>query len=708
MQKLATEIFNEDYKIKRIVKPLFDYIRISVNKNLPNDIINNGINEIAEKLNAAVREQSLKRRRDLESVSKSVIKHIGSIITLNINGIKGKYYELSMSLERYKPDFICLQKTKNLVKNKRIHLDGYLVHEVPASGTGLGLLMGFRKDSNISYNILESNTDVILASVNGRNIVGNIYRSSRSDVRKITTKKIVNILNNYSDKSDILLVGDWNETPSVMQNKLLKKGIQVHTTNAPIKGTRINPDCRRTKRPTDYGLSNNNQMIISQLCRYNWMISDHLPIEVMINMNHNTTGDEKTLLFDRKRLYDNNIIKALKDHDYKVSGQDPVGDIKVFHEELNKTLRDLKVIREITISDRTLIVPKNIKRAIALKRDKDKKVRKGLISISRLAEAKKFVVKQIRAHKRKSYLRFIMKGINYLKHSDTKNAWKWVKTHSGIGKNKLSVDQVYKHGTQETEADSDERLKIWADHFRKLSIAGPSGSEINNSAVFNIGIAEITDSQVSWAELQTVLKCMRKGKAAGNDMIPGEVYKLVENETTESSQFAKSILMILNNVYNDGLRFPSEWKDCTVVPIFKKGDRLDPNNYRGIALINTLLKVLIKVIAGRLQDVCCNYNLIKREQVGFIRSEESTAQVACLLESCQRRKIRDKNTLLCFLDLRKAYDLVPHERLLSKLQSVGLGHKMINFIRRMYDNTFMRVRIGNNLTEPFRYERGVR
>ena len=373
--------------------------------------------------------------------------------------------------------------------------------------------------------------------------------------------------------------------------------------------------------------------------------------------------------------------------------------------KLNKTLRELKVIRDIKVSDQTLI-PKTIKRAIALKRQKDKQARKGLIPMSELAEAKKSVARQIRTHRRKSYLRFIKKGIGYLKNNDTKNAWKWVKTHSGMGKNKLSVDQVYKPETQEPETDPKGRLKIWADHFRKLSIAGPKGSElpIGNE----IGhLTDETDSHISWTEVQSVLKGMRKGKAAGNDMVPGEIYKLVENETAASSHLARSMLMMLNNIY-DGQGFPSEWKDCTVVPIFKKGDKLDPNNYRGIALINTLLKVLTKVIAARLQDICCSHNLLRREQTGFIKGEEGVSQVACLLESCQRRKIRGKNTLLCFLDLRKAYDLVPHERLILKLKRLGLGSKMINFIRRMYDNTFMRVRIGSNLTEPFRYERGVR
>lgn len=289
-------------------------------------------------------------------------------------------------------------------------------------------------------------------------------------------------------------------------------------------------------------------------------------------------------------------------------------------------MRELKVIRDIKISDQTLI-PKSIKRAIALKRSKDKQVRKGLIPMSELAEAKKSIARKIRTHKRKSYLRFIKKGIRYLKNNDTKNAWKWVKTHSGMGKNKLSVDQVYK-----PETDPKERLKIWAEHFRTLSIAGPKGSElpIGNEIGY---LTDETDTHISWTEVQSVLKGMRKGKAAGNDMVPGEIYKLVENETTASSHLARSMLMMLNNIY-DGQDFPLEWKDCTVVPIFKKGDKMDPNNYRGIALINTLLKVLTKVIAARLQDICCSHNLLRREQTGFIKNEEGVSQVACLLESC--------------------------------------------------------------------------
>lgn len=41
----------------------------------------------------------------------------------------------------------------------------------------------------------------------------------------------------------------------------------------------------------------------------------------------------------------------------------------------------------------------------------------------------------------------------------------------------------------------------------------------------------VTDCPITWAEISSILKSMRKGKAAGNNLVPGEVYKPVENET---------------------------------------------------------------------------------------------------------------------------------------------------------------------------------
>ncbi|KAI5150450.1 hypothetical protein ENBRE01_1502 [Enteropsectra breve] len=170
---------------------------------------------------------------------------------------------------------------------------------------------------------------------------------------------------------------------------------------------------------------------------------------------------------------------------------------------------------------------------------------------------------------------------------------------------------------------------------------------------------------------------------------------------------ATAMLHMFNRVLRTG-EIPLIWQDCTVVPVFKKGDPHNPGNYRGISLINTLLKVFTKVLTERIHSVVTTHSLIRREKAGFRPGEECTAQVATLVEAVQRRHLRNKNTIMCFLDLQKAYDMVPHDALIHKLTAKGLGPLLIQVIREMYRNTYIRVRIGSMMSPRFKYERGVR
>ena len=89
-------------------------------------------------------------------------------------------------------------------------------------------------------------------------------------------------------------------------------------------------------------------------------------------------------IFDRKKLYEPNIAEAIKSHNFDLTGLDPLNGISVFHTELDKTLRDLKVIRVEKPRDSNIFIPNSIKRVITLKRQKDKAVKKGLAPMSEL------------------------------------------------------------------------------------------------------------------------------------------------------------------------------------------------------------------------------------------------------------------------------------------------------------------------------------
>ncbi|OMJ14536.1 LINE-1 retrotransposable element ORF2 protein [Smittium culicis] len=125
----------------------------------------------------------------------------------------------------------------------------------------------------------------------------------------------------------------------------------------------------------------------------------------------------------------------------------------------------------------------------------------------------------------------------------------------------------------------------------------------------------------------------------------------------------------------------------------------DPDNYRGISLVPTIIKLLAKIVATK---------LIAKEQVSFRNFEECVAQATTLYEIARRRKIKNLQTWICFVDYSKAYDRVLHMALIHKLRSIGIGGKLLNVIKGMYYDPKIAVRIGDDISERSEYHCGVR
>ena len=150
----------------------------------------------------------------------------------------------------------------------------------------------------------------------------------------------------------------------------------------------------------------------------------------------------------------------------------------------------------------------------------------------------------------------------------------------------------------------------------------------------------------------------RNFKAASIDHVPCELYKICCTDKDCSRSFSKAILKLFDINFSTAF-IPNEWKDNIVVLIHKKGSAEDLDNYRGITLINTLNKILCKVLAKRLELVNSLHSLIRKEQIEFIKDEEGLSGAAALVEIIQRRKFLGLPTFACFLDLRKAS--LPHD-----------------------------------------------
>ena len=68
---------------------------------------------------------------------------------------------------------------------------------------------------------------------------------------------------------------------------------------------------------------------------------------------------------------------------------------------------------------------------------------------------------------------------------------------------------------------------------------------------------------------------------------------------------------------------------------------------------------------------------------------------------------RSEENVWCFHRLQEAFDLVPHEALTLKLRAIGLSGNCLSFIEAVYDNSYVRVRVGTGHSERVKVERGV-
>ena len=152
---------------------------------------------------------------------------------------------------------------------------------------------------------------------------------------------------------------------------------------------------------------------------------------------------------------------------------------------------------------------------------------------------------------------------------------------------------------------------------------------------------------------------------------------------------------------------PSIWKSAVVVPIHKKGSRSAPENYRPISLTSIPCKIMESLVRDALVEFLASTGQLSKHQHGFRPRRSCSSQLMEVLNDWTTMLERGDPVDVAYLDFRKAFDSVPHNRLLKKLRRFGISGKLLQWIEAFLTGRIQKVCVNGNHSDSLAVRSGV-
>lgn len=237
----------------------------------------------------------------------------------------------------------------------------------------------------------------------------------------------------------------------------------------------------------------------------------------------------------------------------------------------------------------------------------------------------------------------------------------------------------------------------WQQYFKQL-LTEQRQEFVENGQPSNIRTIG-SPIRITLEELRKHCISLKNGKAPGPGEIYGELIKYGGDKLT------KHLQKLFQSCIN-GQEIPKEWKTTYLSTIFKKGDRSECDNYRGIAVTSTISRLYGKVIKTRIEN---EYLQMEAEEQAGFRAGRSTIDHIFSITQVIEKKIEFNQELhLLFVDLKKAYDNVPLAKLWQALETTNINVELIKAVKELYKQSQTRIKMGDKLTQGFATSKGLK
>lgn len=509
----------------------------------------------------------------------------------------------------------------------------------------------------------------------------------------VFVRELASVVNSVPRDRDLVIIGDINintlikrHTDTVLYEDTLSECGLLNTifgvTREEIRDSRLIVSC------LDHILVRQNKLYNFKSNIVRCGTSDHHLVYIGLSINSIRQQVKKT-----KLIFDNSSIKQdLKNTDWSelLQFQCPLlmyeKICKIFEVVYNENIKSIK-IRNNKL-DACPWLTKDIRNCIIHKDNLYKQWRSCPNDMAKRLEYTRYRNKTFKLLNKSKNLH--RKELLKQCKGNSKKVWEHI--NNWLGRNKKSLDEVImQHMGTKLDIQSicanfahtfaTEVVQLKAEHNCNTKLLNRQNYSKTVNA--SMGFTRVTASQVI-----KIIEQLDIHMSPGFDQL--RLSDLKDIKTAIGPLIAKMI-----NLFVQQCKYPDHLKISIVRPIYKSGSHSETTNYRPIAILSCINKIIEKALTGQIHRFLSKHDVIAHSQFGFQKGKSTSSLLSNFANDINNYLNNKHHVGVIFIDFRKAFDTLDHDVLLKSMETCGIRGKLNAWFREYLSQRKLTVKVNN-------------